>query len=173
MREQNFHQDPEPNASSKIDSRVGAEAGGSPLESLHAEEALDASMDPALDRLLARVKTPELRPGFAERVIHSVQPASILPWSQARKSSPLWALGLAAALALCTGSLLWTTTWTNTSQETRHSARQHGASPEEEHLIAALRSPELSGDDLALVANLREVLEAELIANHPLWLDEK
>jgi hypothetical protein len=44
---------------------------------------------------------------------------------------------------------------------------------DEESLVAALRSPGLSGEDLALVAKLGEVLEAELIANHPVWLDEK
>lgn len=178
MREQNFHQAPnaaaKANNCAKVDP-VDAQAVDSQADSLHADDARDALIDPALDRLLARVQAPELRAGFAERVIHSVQTRK-----QAYNSFPLRALGLAATLALGMGALLWTNSWTNNSHQTPHSLLSQGAplpqgaSPEAEHLlIAALRSPELSGDDLALVANLREVLEAELIANHPLWLDEK
>jgi hypothetical protein len=37
-------------------------------------------------------------------------------------------------------------------------------------LIAALRSPELSSEDIALVANLGEIMEAELSAPQSLWL---
>ncbi len=176
MREQNFHQAPDASISAKAGSLVDP-----PLDSLHTEDDQDAFVDPTLDSLLARIQAPELRAGFAERVIHSVQPASIQTWKQASKSFPLRALGLAAALVLGTGALLWTNIGTNigthigpnNSQKTSQTAFPQSASPEEEHLIAVLRSPEFSGDDLALVANLREVLEAELIANHPLWLDEK
>lgn len=188
MREQNFHRAPnaaaKANNCAKVDpvdaQAVDSQAVDSLTDSLHADDAWDALIDPALDRLLARVQAPELRAGFAERVIHSVCPASFQTRKQAYKSFPLRALGLAAALALGMGALLWTNSWTNNSHQTPHSLLSQGAplpqgaSPEAEHLlIAALRSPELSGDDLALVANLREVLEAELIANHPLWLDEK
>jgi len=161
-------------ASAKVGSLVGPQTVNSESDSLPAVDAQDAFIDPALDRLLARAQAPELRAGFAERVIHSVRPTSVQTWKQAWQSFPLRALGLAAALALCTGALLWTNIWTNNSPQPPHSPLLQGTSPEAEHLlIAALRSPELSGDDLALVANLREVLEAELIANHPLWLDEK
>ena len=119
-------------------------------------------MDPALDALLARAHTPALRTGFADRVIQSVQPTS----PSTSHLAALWISGLAAALALCTGTLLWRMSPAQTEAP-------NAASNDEERLVAALRSPDLSGEDLAIVANLGEVLEAELIANHPLWLDEK
>ena len=118
--------------------------------------------DIALDALLGHLQTPILRPGFADRVIHSVQPV-VRP---ARTSATTWASTLAAVLALCAGGLLW-------SPAPRHQDPQELSFGDEASLVAALRSPELSGDDLALVANLGELLEAEIIANHPLWRDDK
>lgn len=133
----------------------------SPAGSLEGEDRL---MDPALDELLLQAHQPQLRDGFADRVVQSVQPS--VPTSLRRRSVSVWLAGLAAAIAICAVSLVLT-------QPRSESGLRPVTPIDEESLVAALRSPELSGEDLALVAKLGEVLEAELIANHPLWLDEK
>lgn len=154
MREQNSTQENQvlPNGLPQSDATLNS-------RSLEKEDAL---MDPSLDSLLARASVPMLRAGFADRVIQSVQPASL----PAQRPAVFWISSIAAALALCTGAMLWKT-------PTERTDAPQLVTTDEERLIAALRSPDLSGEDLAIVANLGEVLEAELIANHPLWLDEK
>lgn len=142
------------------DSTLGHSVPGADPASHNGDPALPS--DIALDALLGHLQTPILRPGFADRVIHSVQPV-VRP---ARTSATTWASTLAAVLALCAGGLLW-------SPAPRHQDPQELSFGDEASLVAALRSPELSGDDLALVANLGELLEAEIIANHPLWRDDK
>jgi hypothetical protein len=125
-------------------------------------EKEDLLMDHALDTLLLRARTPHLGCGFADRVIQSVQPGGRTCW----RSQSVRLASLAAALAVCVGSLLW-------NHPRSNSQLRPSVTIDEESLVAALRSPGLSGEDLALVAKLGEVLEAELIANHPVWLDEK
>jgi len=127
-----------------------------------AAEAGTEGKDSALDALLGRFRTLGLRAGFADRVIQSVQPQP----HRGRGSVLAWATGLAVALAFTAGGLLWKTA-------PRQAEFQDSGLGDEASLVAALRSPELFGDDLALVANLGEVLEAEIIANHPLWREEK
>ncbi len=127
-----------------------------------------AAADIALDALLGRLQTPVLRPGFADRVIHSVQPLA----RPARTPAMTWASALAAVLALCAGALLWSPAPHLWSPAPHAQDPQELSLGDEASLVAALRSPDLSGDDLALVANLGELLEAEIIANHPLWRDD-
>jgi hypothetical protein len=84
-------------------------------------------------------------------------------------SRPLRAFGLAAALAVC-GSLAW---WTVASPGTRltlASSHASAAPTEEEVLLKALANLENSSGDLALVAQLGEVLEAEL-RERTSWLE--
>jgi len=123
--------------------------------------------DEALDRLLARARAPQLSPGFADRVLHSVAPVQCTQQASSRWGfSAAKALGVAAALVIGAGSLLlWNTAPSAAPLPT--------GSTDDERLLAALRSPEITGEDLVVVANLGAVLEAELIDNHPLWLDEK
>lgn len=111
--------------------------------------------------------TPGLRQGFSDRVLHAVNPEESL---KARKngSRKPWAFiaSLAAVLAISAVTLNF--------RLPSNSGISDEATTEntsiEETLIAALRSPELSSEDIALVANLGEIMEAELSATQSLWL---
>ena len=69
---------------------------------------------------------------------------------------------VAAALAVAAGIGLW------------HSGRSpENASPGDDALISALQSLDLKSEDFAIVAQLGEVLEAELTADNALWPEPK
>ncbi len=131
----------------------------------------DLSADAKLDALLGKAAITPLTTGFAERVIQAVQPASVTTATRSAMSHPLRALGLAAALTVC-GSLAW---WTVASPGTRltlASSHTPATPTEEEVLLKALANLENSPGDLALVAQLGEVLEAEL-SERTSWLETK
>ncbi len=126
--------------------------------------------DAALDALLERASPTVLTTGFAERVIQAVQPEAITmaPRSALR---PLRAVGLAAALAVC-GGLAWWTVSSPSIRLTLTPGRVATAPTEEEVLLKALANLENSSGDLALVAQLGEVLEAELTGRTS-WLEKE
>jgi hypothetical protein len=127
------------------------------------------SSDAELDALLGRAAPTLLTAGFAERVIQAVAPAAKTNGPRGGVFRPLRALGLAAALTVC-GSLAW---WTVASPGTRltlASSHASAAPTEEEVLLKALANLENSSGDLALVAQLGEVLEAEL-RERTSWLE--
>lgn len=136
--------------------------------------ARDSGDDAKLDALLGRVPLVVLSAGFADRVVSSVAPAhfSRSGNESAAQASPskwqriLWAT--AASVALC-GSLLW---WNNSPAGPRLPGLTHfsAAPTEEEVLLRALTTLEINSGDLALVAQLGEVLEAEL-AERTSWLE--
>ena len=126
------------------------------------------SSDAALDALLERALPTELTTGFAERVIQAVQPEAITmaPRSALRT---LRTVGLAAALAVC-GGLAWWIVSSPSMRLTLDPGRAAKAPTEEEVLLKALANLENSSGDLALVAQLGEVLEAELTGRTS-WLE--
>jgi hypothetical protein len=139
-------------------------------------EASQPGRDEKLDALLGSVPSPILSAGFAARVIHSVAPAHLADdcatkeWAT-KAAPPTWARTLwttAAAVALC-GALLW---WNNYPSGHRLPVlTSFSAGPtEEEVLLKALTTLEINSGDLALVAQLGEVLEAEL-AEKTSWLE--
>ena len=69
---------------------------------------------------------------------------------------------VAAALAFSAGLALWQT---DRSAESAPSG--------DEALLSALQSLDLKSEDFAIVAQLGEVLEAELTANNALWQEPK
>ena len=69
---------------------------------------------------------------------------------------------VAAALMIAAGSALW---------HTQHASES--SSTGDEALISALQTLDLKAEDFAIVAQLGEVLEAELTANNALWLEPK
>jgi len=133
------------------------------------------STDPELDALLANVVPTVIRAGFADRVIQSVhpteahrtptKPAAFLSFGSFR------ALGVAAALALC-GGLVWCGVSSPGARLTFAQARPLSAPTEEELLLKALATLETNSGDLALVAQLGEVLEAEL-TERTSWLEKE
>ncbi len=143
------------------------------LEKCHSPEATSGADEQemiegveALDALLGRAARPILRAGFSERVIAAVQPEDVtrLGTSPAVQSgtpsTELWRIctALAAAIALCFGAAFLCTP-------------PKTVVPDEDPLVSALRSPGLVDDDLLVVAQLGEVLEAELTANNSVWLE--
>jgi hypothetical protein len=131
--------------------------------------------DLELDSLLTNVSPTLLRAGFADRVIQSVQPAGS-ERGQAKPAAFLSfgsfrALGVAAALVFC-GGLVW---WGVSSPGARLSfanSRPLSAPTEEELLLKALATLEINSGDLALVAQLGDVLEAEL-TERTSWLEKE
>lgn len=137
--------------------------------------SLRGSADPGLDSLLGRVEPTLLGPGFAERVIQSVQPTeagSVSTGSSApRVVNSFRVLGLAASVACCF-CLAW---WSVSPPDTRTGFVAHRASTtpsEEELLLKALATLEINSGDLALVAQLGDVLEAEL-TEPTSWLEKE
>ncbi len=134
-----------------------------------------ASTDPELDALLANVAPPLLRAGFADRVIQSIHPAG-LDQAPVKPASlvalkALRALGIAAALALCGGITWWGVSSPGVRLPFTH-GRTISAPTEEELLLKALATLEINSGDLALVAQLGEVLEAEL-TERTSWLEKE
>ena len=78
-------------------------------------------------------------------------------------------VGLAAALAVC-GGLAWWIVSSPSMRLTLDQGRAAKAPTEEEVLLKALANLENSSGDLALVAQLGEVLEAELTGRTS-WLE--
>jgi hypothetical protein len=127
--------------------------------------------DPELDALLGRLEPTLLSAGFAERVIQSVHPAEAVPAtgeaSSIRALRAFRTMGVAASFACCF-ALAW---WAVSPSDTR--PRFNATAPsEEELLLKALATLEISSGDLALVAQLGEVLEAEL-TERTSWLEKE
>jgi len=117
----------------------------------------------ALQSILLRSAEPKLRPGFTDRVIESVRqlgPEDQVP----RKEYFQWNLSkfssIAATLAFA-GILIFFGVGSRTRVQS-----------DDEEWIAALSASNLTAADLPLIANLDELLEAE-IATHLTspWLD--
>lgn len=146
-------------------------------DSSNAHERSDSAEDSALHALLGRAKTPVLSSNFTGEVLRVIQneEQSLTDVSAFTSASqrvtprpPAWRAkasawgAVAAALLIAAGSALW--------QANR--ARESSASGDEA-LISALQSLDLKAEDFAIVAQLGEVLEAELTANNALWLEPK
>jgi len=132
---------------------------------------LPESTDPELDSLLGRVEPTFLSAGFAERVIQAVQPTEV--GGATGKASSAGGLrtfrlfGVAASIACCF-ALAW---WAASPSETR--PRFTATSPsDEELLLKALATLEHHSGDLALVAQLGDVVEAELTERSS-WLEKE
>ncbi len=126
---------------------------------------LEASAsDLALDALLGRAAPVTVSLGFADRVIQAVQ---TLEGQQAPSQWLHWrykALAVAAAVGVCAGLALW--------NSLPHQSHPAGSPTEEELLLKALTTLEVNSEDLALVAQLGEVLEAELSERNA-WLEKE
>lgn len=129
--------------------------------------------DPQLDALLGRAAQPTLSFDFADKVLHAVQPAEAFerPAGASRSASPNpnhrqdyfpWRrfLAFAAALALCAAGA-----WSAARKPATHPT-------EEEALLNALSALDLNSGDLALIAQLGEVVEAE-ISEHSPWITQE
>ncbi len=135
----------------------------------------DPELDAELDALLGRIAPTRLGAGFAERVLQSIGPTEAVRVHGNSSTVPgrgaLRALGIAASLAFCCG-LAW---WSASSPGTRltlSSVRSFTAPSEEELLLKALATLEVHSGDLALVAQLGDVLEAEL-TERTSWLEKE
>jgi len=164
-------QDPIPSKREESEHLAGAPGPQPPLEL----PALGANPDAELDGLLGRIAPTLLGAGFAERVLQSVGPTEAVRVHSKSSTVPsrgaLRAFGIAALLAFCCG-LAW---WSVSSPSTRlalSSARSFSAPSEEELLLKALATLEVHSGDLALVAQLGDVLEAELIERTS-WLEKE
>lgn len=154
--------------SPSLQSAPNSPAANTPPEATEEFKAADSGQDETLDALLGRVLPPVISVGFADRVIHGVAPTD----AGATKAAPskwmrtVWMA--AAALALC-GGLVW---WDHSPAGPRPLALTNlpAAPTEEEVLLKALTTLEINSGDLALVAQLGEVLEAEL-AEKTSWLE--
>ncbi len=144
----------------------------------HSEPATEHSIssdpdDAGLEALLGRAAPVFLRAGFAERVIQAVQPSdsSLVSLNTVRPAKVQGWIALAAAFVFC-GGLVW---WNTTSPVGRFGLPSNLSSPaptEEELLLRALATLESNSGDLALVAQLGDVLEAEL-AERTSWLEKE
>ena len=126
-----------------------------------------STTDPALDALLGRVAPVTVSAGFADRVIQAVHATKASTEAlQSFPCSALWthkALAVAAAIAFCVGLI---------SGGSRHGSSRISTPSEEELLLKALATLEANSGDLALVAQLGEVLEAELSERNS-WLEKE
>ena len=129
--------------------------------------------DAALDALLGRAAPALIEAGFAERVIQAVQPTLGTVGTRRvlrpQGLRPLMAMGLAAAVAVC-GGLAWRSVSSPGTRLTSAPGRAGATPTEEEVLLRALTTLENTAGDLALVAQLGEVLEAELTGRTS-WLE--
>jgi hypothetical protein len=117
----------------------------------------------ALQSILLRSAEPKLRPGFTDRVIESVRqlgPEDQVP----RKEYFRWNLSKFSAIA-ATLAFVGILVFFGVDSRTRIQS-------DDEEWIAALSASNLTAADLPLIANLDELLEAE-IATHLTspWLD--
>ena len=117
----------------------------------------------ALQSILLRSAEPKLRPGFTDRVIESVRqlgPEDQVP----RKAYFQWNLSKFSAIA---ATLAFAGILVFFGVDSRNRVQS-----DDEEWIAALSASNLTAADLPLIANLDELLEAE-IATHLTspWLD--
>ena len=134
----------------------------------------DAAAAAALDHLLGQASVPVLSAGFANGVIqavgaesqfplggsHSVQTTAPSLSSAGSRGPWIRILAVAAVLALA-ATLGWRTALQQKQDPLAHLVKvPHTA--EEELFLSALSSLELTGSDFAVVAQLGDVLEAEL-----------
>lgn len=144
-------------------------------------ERSDHEADPALDALLGRAKSPVLSSGFTAEVLRVVRndeqtlseaSAFTAGIQHVAPRSPSWLAkasawgAVAAALMIAAGSALWQA---NRAPECAPESPSSG----DEALMSALQTLDLKAEDFAIVAQLGEVLEAELTANNALWLEPK
>ena len=168
-------EDPLPSKREELEHLAGAPTS-QPAQNRPFPRAIpEAELDPELDVLLGRIAPTLLRTGFAERVLQSIGPSETVRVHRksltALGSGALRAFGIAASLAFCCG-LAW---WSVSSPSTRlalSSARSFSAPSEEELLLKALATLEVHSGDLALVAQLGDVLEAEL-TERTSWLEKE
>jgi hypothetical protein len=123
-----------------------------------------------LDTLLGRALPPVLSPGFADRVVARVQ---FQGGSHGLNSPSKWratAFAVAASITVCAGLLWWN--GTPTGPQIAILPGLPSAPTEEEILLKALTTLEVNSGDLALVAQLGEVLEAEL-SERTSWLEKE
>ncbi len=117
----------------------------------------------ALQSILLRAAEPKLRPDFTDRVIQSIRqldPEDKVPREEVSRWNPSKFSAIAATFALA-GILVFFGV-----------DSQNRVQSDDEEWIAALSSSNLTTADLPLIANLDELLEAE-IATHLTspWLD--
>jgi hypothetical protein len=134
-----------------------------------------ASTDPELDALLGRIEPTFLATGFADRVIQSVQPAEtasrISTASGIKPAERFRALWIAASVGCCFGLAWWSVSPPDTRPRLASSSAATAPS-EEEILLKALTTLEINSGDLSLVAQLGDVLEAEL-TERTSWLEKE
>jgi hypothetical protein len=117
----------------------------------------------ALQSILLRAAEPKLRPDFTDRVIQSIRqldPEDKVPREEVSRWNPSKFSAIAATFALA-GILVFFGV-----------DSQNRVQSDDEEWIAALSASNLTTADLPLIANLDELLEAE-IATHLTspWLD--
>ncbi|MEI6872758.1 MAG: hypothetical protein WCL08_10800 [Verrucomicrobiota bacterium] len=131
--------------------------------------------DRALDALLGRARTPHLRAGFADRVLHAAQCGDAVqhtPVEARRSILSHWGTRIAlvaALIAVCFGvSFLQRSAPTPelvSEIQTTQPFQVDAA------LIQALQSNTLTADDLALVSTLGEVLDSDFSTQQNVWPD--
>jgi hypothetical protein len=133
------------------------------------------STDPELDALLGRIEPTFLASGFADRVIQSVQPAGAASGTSTasgmKPAGRFRALWIAASVMCCFGLVWWSVSPSNTRPRPASSTAS-AAPSEEEVLLKALTTLEINSGDLSLVAQLGDVLEAEL-TERTSWLEKE
>jgi hypothetical protein len=140
-----------------------------PTEGTPESKILDSARDEKLDSLLGRVAPPLISAGFADRVIQSVAPNDARAGANvASKWTRNVLVAVAASVTLCVG-LVW---FNNPPTGKRSSGTSNfpAATTDEEVLLKALTTLEVNSGDLALVAQLGKVLEAEL-SEKTSWLE--
>ena len=131
--------------------------------------------DRALDALLGKARTPHLRAGFADRVLHAAQCQDAVQHSpvQVRRSVlSHWGTRIALVAALITvcfgASFLQRPTPTLELASETLAAQPYQV---DTALIQALQSNTLTADDLALVNTLGEVLDSDFSTQQTAWPD--
>ncbi len=123
-----------------------------------------------VDELLGKTLQPVLSSGFADRIIARVHSSEAPPRFDAHfglaRSYAAWV----ASIAIC-GALVWLAVFT-AGPQVRVFPGQASVPTEEEMLLKALATLEVNPGDLALVAQLGEVLEAEL-SERTSWLEKE
>jgi hypothetical protein len=121
------------------------------------------ALSDALQSILVRATEPRLRADFTDSVIESIR--QLEPKGRApRKEFFSWNLSRFSAIAatfVFAGILVFFST-----------GSRNRIQSDEEEWIAALRSPNFTASDLPLIANLDELLEAEIATQlTSSWLD--
>jgi hypothetical protein len=117
-----------------------------------------------LDALLGRAAHVTVSAGFADRVIRAVQTTASHQEPSHWRDWRYQAFAVAAAVAICAGAAFWSSLPDQSDLA--------GSPTEEELLLKALTTLEVNSEDLALVAQLGEVLEAEL-SERSTWLEKE